>query len=413
MKTLLAIIVYNRYDNLKRWLHCWSQCDKDAELIVIHTGEEIEKFESLCTENKVKYIHRQNIGFDIGSFQDVCRERLQGFPNNWDYLLWCTDDTIPMTKDFIKPFTTKMQEPGVGIACMEISKSVTPHVRTTGFCIAKSTTLRLQFPADPVTTKQQCYHFEHRGGVNILTNQVRAMGLSCQMVAPPKTSPLWDTGYWKRLDRQAEHDAVFNPDKKQGDKVTFICTIYNSYPQIISSLMFQTHENWELILIHDGPMSDSVRSHLAPQANGMWDGSDRVKIIETKERKGNYGHHLRQWALNEFELGEYTVVTNADNYYTPVFIEYMLKGFAKSHTAVATYCDKMIHSYKAWDVIGCKLERGYLDCGGVMIKSAIAKEVGWRDIESHSSDWTFFSDIAAKYSPRNFIPVKGALFVHN
>src|SRR5678815_266538 len=88
---LVAVIVYNRFDNLKRWLNCWRQCDTtDAKLIIIHTGSEIDKFKTACGETAT-YIHRQNVGFDIGSLQDVCRERLEGFHNDWDYLLWCTD----------------------------------------------------------------------------------------------------------------------------------------------------------------------------------------------------------------------------------------------------------------------------------------------------------------------------------
>jgi glycosyltransferase involved in cell wall biosynthesis len=175
-------------------------------------------------------------------------------------------------------------------------------------------------------------------------------------------------------------------------------------PQIISSLILQTHQNWELILIHDGP-SEKVKTYI-PDDN-------RITYIETKERKGNYGHHLRQWALKEFELNDYVVVSNADNYYVPTFIEYMLKGFKKSHTAVATYCTETIHSYKAWQVLPAKMEKGFLDCGAVMIKSNIAKEIGWRDITDHSADWIYFQDIASKYSWRNFIPVRGCLFVHN
>lgn len=409
MKIIVAIVVYNRFDNLKHWVRCWKDIDErnEAELVIIHTGTEVEKFKSVC--EGVTYIHRENIGFDIGCFQDVCRERLQGFPNDWDYILWCTDDTFPMSKNFIEPFITEIEKPNVGLSCMQISKSKPGniiHVRTTGFCISKETSLRLTFPADPVKTKQDCYLFEHRAGKKTLCEQVRAMGFDVIQVAPNATSPLWDSGFWKRLDRQAEHDAVFPSQKKSGDKVTFICTIYNSYPQIISSLMLQTHQNWELILIHDGPASDSVKSSI-----DITDG--RVKFIETKERVGNWGHKNRQWALNEIELGDFVVVTNSDNYYTPVFIEYMLKGFKKSHTAVATFCSEMTHSYKAWQTIPCKTELGYIDSGGVMVKSDIAKEVGWRDTESHSSDFTYFSDIAAKYSWGNFISVKGNLFVHN
>lgn len=409
MKILVSIIIYNRYDNLKRWLRCWKDCDQiNTELVILHNDNgESEKFKAACEEAGVRYVKRPNIGMDIGAFQDVCKERLGAFPNNWDYILWITDDVVPMQKDFVKPFVEALQNPNVGLSCMQISKSSPGgvwHVRTTGFCISKEVSKKLTFPADPIKTRQECYHFEHKGNKNTLCEQVRSMGLDCVQVAPNATSPLFDTGYWRRLNREAEHEAIF-PGPKKGDKVTFICTIYNTYPQIISALLLQTHQNWELILIHDGPNDNNLKS-LIPDDH-------RIKYIETEERKGNYGHHLRQWALNKFELGDFTVISNADNYYVPVFIDYMLRGFKKSHTAVATYCDSMVHSYKAWQVIPCRPEKGFMDCGGVVIKSNIAKEVGWRDITDHSADWTFFSDIAAKYSWKNFLPVKGTLFIHN
>lgn len=407
---IVAVIIYNRFQNLQAWLHCWAQCKtKGAELIIIHTGNEIDKFKTAC-EGKAQYIHRENKGFDIGAFQDVCRERLIGFPKDWEYLLWVTDDTLPMSKDFIAPFIEALQDESVGISCMKISASVSQHVRTTGFCLRKETALKIQFPADPVTTKSQCYHFEHQGVNNTLTNQVRKMGLACRMVALSTDSPLWDTGYWKRLDRQREHDKIFNPGKQYGDKVAIICTIFNSYPQIISSLLLQTHENWELILIHDGPNKTGLKQ-LIP-------GDTRINYIETKERLGNWGHGLRQWALNEIREGrlsqpDFIVVSNADNYLAPVFMKYMLTGFNKAHTSVATFCSHMVHSYKDWQVIPCKLEQGFIDCSGVMVRKEIACEVGWRDTKNHSADWTFFSDIASRYSASNFIKVNGCLLIHN
>jgi len=414
MKILITIIIYNRYYNLEAWLRYWKQCETgDAELVVIHNDNgESAKFKQLCDANNIRYIRRNNIGFDIGAFQDVCLERLPDFPD-YDYLLWITDDTIPMVKDFITPFISKLQDPSVGIACMQISKSSPGnivHVRTTGFAIRKETASRLKFQHDQIKTKQDCYYFEHRGAKNTLCEQVRSMGLSVSQVATDKTSPLWDTGYWKRLDRQAEHDMVFNPEKKTGDKVTFICTVFNTYPQIISSLLLQTHKNWELILIHDGPSSNGMRSYIPDD--------DRIKYIESDTRYGNWGHYHRQWALEEIRKGnlpdcDYVVVTNADNYYTPEFIRYSLHHIRLKHTTVATYPAQIVHSYTAFKVMDCRFQRGFIDSGCVMIKKDIACEVGWRDIESHSSDWTFFSDIAAKYSPSNFVKIPGCLFVHN
>jgi GT2 family glycosyltransferase len=408
MKVIVSVIVYNRLNNLQRWIDCWKQCEtENAELIIIHNDNgESTKFKAICDEAGIRYIRRSNIGYDIGAFQDVCRERLKGFLNEWDYILWLTDDTLPMSKDFIKPFIEKQTE-GVGITCMKISPSQGPHVRTTGFCISKKISRKLQFPDEPVRTKWNCYQFEHKAGMATLTNQVRIMGLDCVQVAPDDISPLWDSGYWKRLNRQQEHEDLFGVIGKN-QKVVFIATIFNSYPQIISSLVCQTYENWELLLIHDGPNNNGLKTYIG--------NDERIKFIETKERIGNWGHGLRKWALEELENytdADYVVITNADNYYTPRFVEYLLRGFDQSHTAVATYCSETVHSYKSWQVLPAKLERGFLDCGAVMIKKNIACEVGWADTESHSADWTFFQDIAHKYSWKNFIKVKGALFVHN
>lgn len=409
-KIVVAIIVYNRIQNIERWLHCWRQCEKyGAELVVIDNGESAQT-KQLCKD--IIYIPRKNVGFDIGAFQDICRKRLPGFPE-YDYLLWCTDDCLPMSKYFIKPLFDKINCVDVGISCMQIASSMAGeiHVRTTGFMIRKEIAEQIQFPVEPIITKQHCYLFEHRGGKNTFTNQVRAMGLSCEQVANNATSPLWDTGYWKRLDRIVEHETVFNLKKSSGDKVTFICTIYNSYPQIISALICQTHKNWELILIHDGPNETGIREHHI-------NGDTRIKYIETETRVGNWGHSLRQWALNEIRDSrlpdtDYIVISNSDNYYVPVFIEYMLKGFHGKHTAVATYCDSITHSYIAWKVMQSRFERGFIDCGQVMVKKEVACEVGWNDVESHSSDWIYFSDIAERYDSRNFIAVKGNLMVHN
>lgn len=409
MKIVVSVVVFNRFLNVKRWVDCWKQCNtQEAELVVIHNyygnEPEKEKYQTYCEQNKIKYIPRNAQGFDIGALQDVFKNRLHGFPD-YDYLLWCADDTFPMSKDFITPFIGKLQEPGVGVSCMQLSASVSPHVRTTGFCIKREIAEQIKFPVDPITTKQHCYLFEHRGR-DTFTNQIRQMGLSCQAIAQNKTSPLWDAGYWKRLDRMAEHESVFGWEQG-GNKIVFVCPIYDAYPQIISSLICQSENNWELMLIDDNENGDTkkiVDSYNDP----------RIKYIK-KDRVGNYGHPLRKWALDELrEVScDLVCVSNPDNYYTPNFIKEVRQAFKKSHTAVAVYPDKMVHSYKNWDIIPCKLERGYLDCGGVVIKKDVACEVGWSNEKDHSADWTFFSDIASRYSWINFIPMKGCFFVHN
>lgn len=403
--TIVAVCIYNRFDNLKRWIHCWKQCEDYGKLVIIHNhyGEKElnERFESYCKENQIHYIGRNALGYDIGAFKDVCT----GVINlDFETLIWCCDDTLPMAKDFVRQFESGFTE-CVGCVAMQISSSVSMHVRTTGFAIKKEVAEKLKF--GEIKTKTDCYNFEHKGK-DTLYNQIERMGLKNIQLTPNEVSPLWDNGYWKRLNRMAEHERVFG--KMESEKVLFICPVYEMYPQIISSLICQTVQDWELLLIHNGPMSGKFNYHTEDK---------RIKFIVHPENTGKWGHELRRWALNEVaadRLGQdagYIVITNADNYHVPSYIMIMLDAFRRNGTAKAIYCTHMVHNYVSWGIIKCEPKLGYIDCAGVMVKKSVAAEVGWRDTEGHSSDWTYFSDILTRYGHKSFLPVKGCLLIHN
>ena len=426
MKITVAIIVHDRIGNINRWIECWKQCEQhQAELVVIQNDCGSDAIKMLCLKNKIKYVARKNIGFDIGAFQDVCRERLKGFDNDWDVMLWCTDDIFPMSKDFLSPYLKMLPENGV--ICTDLSAYVKTHIRTTGFMITKGVSSKLKFDKDPILSKEDCYQFEHRSKTSFYEQMIN-LGFPVKQVASRETSPLWDSGYKRRLDRNKEQIKAFEPgrdapsglndkenvqaaeDKRPGrtKKVAFICPAYNNYPQIISSILTQTHTNWELFVIHDGPNATGLKKHVK---------DSRIKYMETPAHVGKWGHSLRKWALENIDTlcpdADYVVITNADNYHVPVYTEYMLRGFEKNPTAVATYCSDMVHSYKAWQIIPCRLQLGYIDCAGVMIKKEVAKEIGWRDTESHSSDWSYFNDIIKKYGADKWQKVTGCLLIHN
>lgn len=399
----LVIVVYNRLHNLQTWFEILKQCPK-VRTVVIHNSGPSKEFLLLCGDNGAIYIPRENIGFDIGAFQDICMDRLSGFPEDWERLLWVADDAFPMRSDFLSYF--HLQE-GEGVRCMEISPYVQRHIRTSGFSIARSTAKRLTFAADPIATKLQCYLFEHRGR-NTFLAQIRAMGLVAVMVETKELSPLWDTGYHRRLNRTSEFkrawalSALAKPDP--GSRlVTVICPIYRQFPAIISSMVMQTNPNWELWLINDGEDENGIENYV----NLVND--DRIKYFQ-HEHRGTWGHSYRAEYLQKVKT-PYTVITNADNQHAPVYIEYMLKGFTPG--TVATYCSYMVHSYKDWQVIKCLPQRGYMDCAGVMLDTKKAQSVGWRDITTHSADWTFFNDLLRTFGPESFQRVKGCLLTHN
>lgn len=407
---IVSIIVYDRFDNISEWVRCWNMCEtQGAELVIIHNYENDHAraaYSKFCLEAGIRYIARENKGFDIGAFQDVCMNRLEGFPE-YEYLIWCTDDALPMRKDFIKQYIDKVKQQGIGVSAMEISREVKLHIRTTGFCLHRSTAERLKFPADPVLTKWDCYRFEHRDETHTFLQQIQSMGLAARQIAKIDQAPLWDSGHRKTRSRQAEHYLMFPKPEQSTKKVAFICPVFNSYPEIIGSLINQTHQNWHLFLIHDGPSSMDIK-RIVEATN-----DDRITYRETEKRSGNWGHSIRRDWISKMRNSDfdYIVVTNADNFHAPVFCEYMIKGFDEK--TIATYCSQMVHSYLGFNIINCKMQQGYVDCAGVMIKKDVAVNVGWKDVLAHSADWLFFKDIMDVYGKDRFREVKGCLLSHN
>ena len=212
-KTLVVIIVWNRFENLQRWINCWNQCNKiGAEMVVVHNQESDNyKYWQLCDNNGIRYVARENAGFDIGAFQDVCKERLPNFPNDWNNLIWITDDCIPMSKDFVKHFLDKLSD--TEIPCYEISNEVKRHIRTTGFMVTKEISKKLVFSRDPIYNREDCYQFEHKSK-NSFFEQIVSMGKKPVMVADDlKLSPLWDSGLRAHLNLMNKHEEVFPPVK--------------------------------------------------------------------------------------------------------------------------------------------------------------------------------------------------------
>lgn len=179
-KVVVAIVVYDRIENALLWKQLY------PDVVIINNGPH----DIPCS------IRRPNIGYDIGAFQDVCAGRLKGFPD-FDYLLWCVDDTVPMQPDFVDQYLDAFGKK-IGCVCMHLSTEMTPHIRTTGFMLHKSTMRRLRFAADPVTTLQHCHQFEYKG-LHLL-KQLQSMGLKVAQVAPLHKSPLYDMNYWSRND---------------------------------------------------------------------------------------------------------------------------------------------------------------------------------------------------------------------
>jgi len=420
--TLVVIVVFDRMQNIQEWVRCWSMCEtQNAKLLIINNVEnETSKsaYQSYCSQVGVAYLPHDNVGYDIARLQDAVLGRLEGFPTDFDNIIWVTDDTLPMRKDFIHTFTNALSDEVV-VSCMELpptqnnhSVRAKMHIRTTGFCMSKEWFYKLKFTKDPIVTKFDCYEFEHMGDKTFL-DQVQSWGKKAIQVTDINVSPLWDMGRPRQAKRKAEHYKLFPLPKQSDKKIAFVCLIYNSYPLILGTLLNQTHQNWNLILVHDGPNSTGLKELIE------FHNDKRITYIERPVRLQNWGHAQRQWALQEMKAGrlandcDYVLVGNADNWYSPVFCERMITEIEKHPNAVAAYTQQMLHSYLDWGIINCKMVQGYIDAGNVMIKRECAVSVGWNYVNEHSADFLYFKDVMNKYGSKNFIPVKGVHFSHN
>lgn len=426
MKTVVAVVIYDRKQNLERWMAVWQKAAiPDAELRIIHNlpPSHASGYAEMCVAAGVTYIPRLNQGMDIGAFQDVCRKRLKGFAHDFDYLLWCTDDTFPMRDSFVSEFVRPLEDPKIGVTCFEISPQVKPHIRTTGFCLRAETLEKIAFEANPIKTKDDCYRFEHRGTRTLLA-QIQAMGMVPHQVSPVQTSPLWDSGGGgiKWPDREHEFQRYWKLGRPSAT-VLILAPAYGRYPSLVSSLIAQTYENWELHLIHDGP---------AP-ADFPRFADERVIFTETPRRRKEYGHPIRIDWLQQIKdgkiRGDYAVITNEDNYHAPVFLEKLVRPLEEDSGLVGAYCSQMVHNYKGPDgesppagqdhftdgygVLDTKPEIGFIDCAAVVVRAKVAGEAGWPSTR-HSSDWDYLNNIAWRSGGWHKLKkVFGALLVHN
>lgn len=180
-------------------------------------------------------------------------------------------------------------------------------------------------------------------------------------------------------------------DKRRVDSL--MCLLY--------SLKAQTYPNWQAIVVHDGPMPRPVWD-LVCQCDPV-----RICVVETSERKGQFGHPWRRWGIDR-STGQYVGLSNDDNYYAPVYFEAMLAAIQENEAQLA-YCD-LVHSHRHWDVIRSKPARGFVDAGNWIVSADLAKATPWTDM-GFAGDWTYFQELHRK--AKRVVKVPGVFFVHN
>jgi hypothetical protein len=111
------------------------------------------------------------------------------------------------------------------------------------------------------------------------------------------------------------------------------------------------------------------------------------------------------------EPDDYVLITNDDNQYVPVFVEYMLKCCGENVGFVT--CDT-IHNYFGYDILASEIKVGAIDMGSFIVKLDVAKAVGFNHMEN-VADGMYAVECANECQKRG-LSVKGIrkpLFIHN
>jgi hypothetical protein len=190
-----------------------------------------------------------------------------------------------------------------------------------------------------------------------------------------------------------------------------ICTAYKkpiALRLLIDSLLLQTDKDWNLYIIYDGPLPPSIKKVM-----DFFTPDKRIWLFNSPKRLGDWGHPNRKTMLNIIQGFEddFVLITNHDNYYCPVFVEYMLKA-AKQDIAIV-YCNT-VHSHNNYDTQRSALKLNSIDMGAFIVRYSIAKKVGFNNT-SFGADG-LYAEECYKYAVDNgygTVHINKSLFIHN
>jgi hypothetical protein len=174
---------------------------------------------------------------------------------------------------------------------------------------------------------------------------------------------------------------------------------------LIKSFQAQTYDRWRLLLVHDGPLDTQVHQQLD-------ESDDRVDVWVMPERKKQFGHPYRQMAIDRLLKNGCTHIglTNQDNYYAPVYLEWLLSVSTNpKRPRDLVYCN-LVHSHKLWQPFTTEPRRGKLDLGSFLITASLAKQVQF-DNFSFNGDGAYIDRLRVK--AKGIEKVSATLMVHN
>jgi len=187
--------------------------------------------------------------------------------------------------------------------------------------------------------------------------------------------------------------------------VSMVIAAYKRPRELLSTihcLLCQTHQNFEILVVHDGPGGGRIAAAIERL------GDPRVRYIELPNNCNDWGNSSKMYG-SQLASGDFIGHSNDDNYYAPVYFEWMLSDLIYKEAEFA-YCN-MVHSHSQWSVLDCRIQPGYIDGGGWICSASIVKSTPWESTKDTYSDGIYAVTLASKANKA--VKVPGLIFVHN
>ncbi len=193
------------------------------------------------------------------------------------------------------------------------------------------------------------------------------------------------------------------------EKLEFIVPTFKDDIQLmglIYSLIAQSNNNWTAHIISDGEYEgfNEVVEHFCL--------NNQIKFSTIKGPNNDWGHTARNYGLKH-SSEEWVVMTGADNYYMPDFVDEFLKIPEIDGDYNFIYCN-MVHNeahYKHYQVLETQLRVNEIDMGCFATRSKYSKQIKL-DTKSYQADWRFVENYRILY-PSKVNHIKKVLYVHN
>lgn len=187
-------------------------------------------------------------------------------------------------------------------------------------------------------------------------------------------------------------------------KVDFIIPTYDRIDLLkctIASLVAQSNKDWVANVVID----DVHNSNIVSVINQFND--DRVKYTFLDKRYNDFGHTPREVGKQMSEA-EYIIMTGDDNYYTPNFVDEIVKA-SKSKPGVIYW--NMVHSHYDYQFFNCRLGNNQIDMGAFATRNDIAKQIELS--KRYDADGYFIEDYLKRFPQENSLKIEKVLFIHN